>query len=65
MSHSDTEYFQERADRERALARSADKASVAAIHDDLARGYEALVRYEELRPILVVPAVQEERAASG
>ena len=65
MSQSDTEYFQQRALTERALARSSDKASVAAIHDELARGYEALVRYEELRPMAELVMPDHKRSASA
>ena len=64
MPQSDTEYFRQRAEAERALAKSAAKASVAAIHDELARGYEALVRYEELRPV-PFSADEQPRSAWG
>ena len=50
MAQSDYEYFQMRAAQERELAASADKANVAAIHAELARGYQALAEQEELRP---------------
>ena len=52
MSIRDTEYFRQRAERERALARSSARANVAAIHEELARQYEALVDQAELRPNL-------------
>ena len=57
MSSRDTEYFRQRAQRERTLARTSAKANVAAIHEELARQYEALVDQAELRPKLriVVP----------
>ena len=65
MSQSDTEYFQQRALTERELARSAKNAHVAAIHDELARGYEALVLYEELRPMAGLVMPDQKRSASG
>jgi DICT domain-containing protein len=52
MSSRDTEYFRQRAVRERALAQSSAQANVAAIHEELARQYEALVHQAELRPTL-------------
>ena len=55
MSSSDIEYFRQRAAVEHALATAAENANVAAIHAELARGYEALVRHEELRPPLTRP----------
>jgi hypothetical protein len=48
----DVEYYRQRAAAERALAKNADRADVAAIHDELARQYEALVNRAELRPTL-------------
>ncbi len=52
MSTVDTDYFRQRAERERALARTSAQANVAAIHEELARQYEALVDQAELRPHL-------------
>ena len=49
---SDVEYYRQRANAERELARDAGRADVAAIHDELARQYEALVNRAELRPTL-------------
>ena len=49
MSPLDLEYYRRRAATERALAKEAERANVSAIHEELARQYEALVRYEELR----------------
>jgi hypothetical protein len=66
MSTDDIEYFRQRAVAERALARSADKANVAAIHDELARGYEALVRHKELRSkIWIVTTSPDQPSASA
>ena len=46
----DKEYYRGRALAERALASDAKQANVAAIHEELARQYEALVDQVELRP---------------
>lgn len=51
MLPADIEYYRRRASAERELARSAESADVAEIHDELARQYEALIEQEELRPI--------------
>ena len=50
MSQEDIEYYRRRAAAERVLAGSAERANVAAIHEELARQYEALVEQDELRP---------------
>lgn len=50
MSPTDLEYYRHRASTERALAKVAERASVSAIHDELARQYEALLEHAELRP---------------
>ena len=52
MSSEDTEYYRQRAVAERAMALKADRQDVAAIHEELARQYEALVDQAELRPAL-------------
>lgn len=54
MPSSDVEYYRQRASTERELARDAQRADVAAIHEELARQYEALVNRAELRPTLRV-----------
>jgi hypothetical protein len=51
---SDVEYYRQRASAERELARDAHRADVAAIHEELARQYEALVNRADLRPALRV-----------
>lgn len=51
---SDVEYYRQRASAERELARDAGRADVAAIHEELARQYEALVNRADLRPTLRV-----------
>jgi hypothetical protein len=58
MSIRDTDYFRQRAARERALAQSSAQANVAAIHQELARQYEALVDQAELRPTLHIEAAR-------
>ena len=50
MSREDVAYYRRRAAEERQRAREADRANVAAIHEELARQYEALVEYKGLRP---------------
>jgi len=49
MSGDDTSYYRQRAIDERANALRADRADVAAIHEELARLYQALVDSAELR----------------
>ena len=44
MHLDNIDYFRERAAAERKLAEAADNADAAAIHEVLARRYEALVR---------------------
>lgn len=48
MHLDNIDYFRERAAAERKLAEAADNADAAAIHEVLARRYEALVREAEL-----------------
>lgn len=52
VSSSDVEYYRQRADAERQMAQDSDRANVAAIHEELARQYDALVNRAELRPTL-------------
>ena len=52
MSSSDTEYYRKRAAEERELALKSSNREVAAIHEELARQYQALVGQAELRPTL-------------
>ena len=49
MSQIDLEYYQRRVAAERALAMASERANVSAIHEELARQYEALLQHEELR----------------
>lgn len=54
-SQSDLEYFSARAVIERDRASDAPTPNIARIHDELARGYEELVKREK-RPILRIAA---------
>lgn len=47
MSSEDLEYFRERAVVERQLAKAAKSEKVRRIHEELARGYDQLVKQEE------------------
>lgn len=47
----ETEYYRARALEERFAAADAKQANVAAIHDELARLYNALANHPELRPV--------------
>jgi hypothetical protein len=49
MSETDVAYYRRRAVDERQRAREAARADVAAIHEELAKQYEALVEHAELR----------------
>ena len=64
MSFNDTEYYRQRAVDERALALRSDRQDVAAIHEELARQYQALVDKAELRPPLSIITL-ERRLASA
>lgn len=54
MSYNDTEYYRQRAVDERANALRSERRDVAAIHEELARQYQALVDKAELRPTVRV-----------
>jgi len=45
-----TEYYRQRARIERKLAKEVSHANVAAIHEELARLYEALISEADLQP---------------
>ena len=62
MQAQDIEYYRARAKAERHLARASENEDVAAIHEELAWQYEALVHQVELRPILRI-AVPPQAAA--
>jgi hypothetical protein len=50
MFLNDTEYYRRGAVDERAMALKSDRRDVAAIHEELARQYQALVDQAGLRP---------------
>ena len=52
MSNDSIPYFRERAMAERALAMNASRPDVAAIHDKMAKQYQALVDTKVRRPAL-------------
>jgi len=52
MRPQDVEYYRARAEAERRLAADSTNADVAAIHEELAIQYEALVEQAALRPTL-------------
>ena len=52
MSSNDIDYYRQRATAERRMALAASQQNVAAIHEELARQYQALVDQAELRPKL-------------
>jgi hypothetical protein len=64
MSSSDTEYYRQRAIDERALAVKEERRNVAAIHEELARQYQALVDKAELRPELQIRLPERRYAAT-
>ena len=64
MSSVDTEYYRQRAVDERAMALRSERRDVAAIHEELARQYQALVDTAELRPPLRI-ITSERQVASG
>ena len=49
MSSEDIEYYRARATQEREAAADASQSNVAAIHEELARLYDALADQPELR----------------
>lgn len=65
MSSNDTEYYHQRAIDERAMALRSDRREVAAIHEELARQYQALVDKAELRPTLSIPTSSATQPASA
>ena len=66
MSSSDIEYFRDRAAVEWATAAASTNPLAAAVHEELARGYEALVRREAMHsvPMSAMPE-QDQLVASG
>ena len=63
MEPDDVAYYRKRALAERELSQSSDNAEVAAIHEELARQYEALVDHPPLRGTLriAVPSGRSDR----
>lgn len=62
MQWGDVAYYHARAAAERRLAEASENADVAAIHEELAAQYEALVKKVNLRPTLRI-VVPTERVA--
>ncbi len=60
MSNNDRDYYRRRATQEREMALKSEHQNVAAIHEDLARQYQALIDQPALRPTLriVIPERQ-------
>jgi hypothetical protein len=56
VSEDDIRYYRRRASDERKRAKEARRADVAAIHEELACQYEALIEHEDLRPKLSIRA---------
>ncbi len=54
MQPNDLSYYRERAAAERKLAEVAGNSEAAAIHEELARQYEALIEQAYLRPRLLI-----------
>lgn len=52
MDEQDIEYYRQRAATELGMASEADRSDVAAIHQELAEQYQALVEQSELRKAL-------------
>lgn len=52
MDKDDVEYYRERVATELRMALAAERQDVAAIHQELARQYQALVEQVELRPTM-------------
>jgi hypothetical protein len=50
MSSDETAYYRQRANEEREMALRSERQDVAAIHEELAKQYQALVDQAELRP---------------
>lgn len=61
MSSSDNSYYRQRAREERERAFSATRRDVAAIHEELARQYQALIDKSEPRPARPIVMDDEER----
>lgn len=62
MSSNDAAYYRQRAVTERALAKASSQANVAAIHEELARQYQALVDQAGLRPAVRITIAEPQSA---
>ena len=62
MASNDIEYYRARAIEERKHALASDRQDVAAIHLELARLYDALVKEPALRPTLRISTSQKSSA---
>ncbi len=58
MFQTDVEYYRRRATQERKMALKAERQDVAAIHEELARQYDALATEPQLRPRLHITTRQ-------
>jgi hypothetical protein len=65
MSSDDTEYYRRRANKERELALKSERQNVAAIHEELAKQYQALADHAHLRPRRLILPDQESRSVSA
>jgi hypothetical protein len=67
MRRHDVSYYRERAAAERRLAAASENEEVAALHEELARQYEARVEQADLRRTLriVVPTERPARIVMG
>ena len=54
MSSKDDEYYRQRVERERELALKSENRDIAAIHEELARQYQALLENPQIRRLRVV-----------
>jgi uncharacterized membrane protein len=64
-SSNDTEYYRERAIKQRQMALKAERQDVAAIHEELAHLYQVLVDQAALRPKLSIRTAEPARSASA
>ena len=63
MTSDDTAYYRQRAIEEREMALRSERQNVAAIHEDLAKQYQALVDQVELRPKIRIVATDQQTAS--
>jgi hypothetical protein len=65
MRGRDVAYYKERAATERRLAAASENKDVAAVHEELARQYQALVDRADLRPTLLIMVPTKHSARTG